>query len=244
MDRLQVRKNKGARIGSVAVVGADGSGKSTLIEKILQSSVEPIKCVYMGASVDASNVSLPTSRLLLYIKKRRMRHFLDASGRLPPASLMSAEMKAKMPRGKIAKTVGLINRVAEEWYRQFHVWAYQLRGYTVLCDRHYLFEYCPDAVSSNAEDQWLSVRIHSWMLRRLFPKPDMVIFLDAPAEMLLARKNEWPREHLERQRTVIIEQGQVCDNFVRVDASQSPESVLSQATASIERFRTVNRESA
>ncbi|MDH3433226.1 MAG: hypothetical protein OEM60_05180, partial [Gammaproteobacteria bacterium] len=124
----------------------------------------------MGASADASNVTLPTTRLLLYIKKRRMAHFVNASGRLPPAALISAEMKAMMPHGKIAKAVGLINRVAEEWYRQFHIWAYQLRGYTVLCDRHFLFEYCPDAVSSNAKDQCLSVRIHSWLLRRLFPK--------------------------------------------------------------------------
>ncbi len=242
MDKLQVRNSKSARIGTVAVVGADGSGKSTVIENILQSSVEPVKCVYMGASVDASNVSLPTTRLLQYIKKRRMAHFVDTSGRLPPATLMSEEMRAKMPRGKIAKAVGLVNRVAEEWYRQLHVWAYQLRGYSVLCDRHFLFEYCPDAVSIDAKDQWLSVRIHSWLLRRLFPKPDLVIFLDAPVETLLARKSEWPLEHLERQRAGIIEQGRVCDNFVRVDANQPLEIVLSQVRASLERFRIENQE--
>ena len=226
-------------IGTVAVVGADGSGKSTVIENILKSSVEPIKCVYMGASVDASNVSLPTTRLLLYIKKRRMAHFVDVSGRLPPAALMSAEMKAKMPGGKIAKALGLLNRVAEEWYRQLHVWAYRLRGYTVLCDRHFLFEYCPDSASSHAKDEPVSVRIHSWLLRRLFPKPDLVIFLDAPVETLYARKTEWPHEHLDRQRTGIIEQGRVCDNFVQIDASQPLESVLSEVKSSMERFRSV-----
>jgi thymidylate kinase len=232
-----------ARIGTVAVVGADGSGKSTVIENILKSSVEPIKCIYMGASIDASNVSLPTTRLLLNLKKRRMERFVDASGRLPPAALMTPEMKAIMPAGKFAKALGLVNRVAEEWYRQLHVWAYRLRGYTVLCDRHFLFEYCPDAASSHEKDEPLSVRIHSWLLRRLFPKPDLVIFLDAPVETLYARKTEWPHEHLERQRTGIIEQGRVCDNFVQIDASQPLESVLSQVRSSMERFRSVVEQS-
>jgi thymidylate kinase len=116
-----------------------------------------------------------------------------------------------------------------------HVWAYRLRGYTVLCDRHFLFEYCPDVGSDREADQLLSVRIHAWLLRRLFPKPDLVIFLDAPAETLYARKPEWPVEHLERQRAGIIEQGRACRNFVTIEASQPLESVLSQVRQCIGR---------
>lgn len=228
MDRAQEREGLRAKVGTVAVVGADGSGKSTVIDSILRSCDMPMKYMYMGSSMDASNVILPTTRLLMYIKKRRMARFVKASGRLPPATLMSEEMKEKLPSGKIVKALGLVNRVAEEWYRQLHVWVYRLRGYTVLCDRHFLFEYCPDAESDREADQQLSVRIHAWLLKHLFPKPDLVIFLDAPVETLYARKPEWPLEHLERQRVGIVKQGQACENFVRIDASQPLDCVLSQ----------------
>lgn len=228
----QLRSRK---FGTVAVVGADGSGKSTVIDSILRSPPSPMKYIYMGASIEASNVILPTSRLLMYIKKRRMARFVDASGRLPPTTLMTVEMKESMPGGKIAKALGVVNRIAEEWYRQLHVWMYRMRGYTVLCDRHFLFEYCPDVESDREADQLLSVRIHAWLLSRLFPKPDLVIFLDAPAEALYARKPEWPLEHLERQRAGIVEQGRACENFVRIDASQPLESVLFQVMECIGR---------
>jgi ABC-type dipeptide/oligopeptide/nickel transport system ATPase component len=174
MDGSQRNERKPAKIGTVALVGADGSGKSTVIDNILRTSTVPMKYIYMGVSMDASNVILPTTRLLMYIKKRRMARYVAPSERLPPSTLMTSEMKKALPSGRITKALGLMNRVAEEWYRQMHVWIYCLRGYTVICDRHFLFEYCPDAELHRSTDQLMSVRIHAWILRRLFPRPDLV----------------------------------------------------------------------
>jgi thymidylate kinase len=239
MDDTYGKLSKRRNIGTIAVVGADGSGKSTVIDRILRSSTVPMKYIYMGASINSSNVVLPTTRLLMHIKRRRMARFVDASESLPPSALMTSEMKEALPSGKITKALGLVNRVAEEWYRQLHVWVYRCRGYTVLCDRHFLFEYFPDVDSDRGSSQLLSVRIHEWILRRLFPRPDLVIFLDAPAKTLYARKPEWSLTHLERQRTSIAKQSQACDNFVKIDASQPLESVISQVRSYIEPGRVI-----
>ena len=228
MNNKYLSKRNNTKIGTVAFVGADGSGKSTVIDRILQSSTVPMKYIYMGASTDSANVILPTTRLLLYIKRRRLARVLKTSERLPPSALMTSNMKEALPSGNITKMIGLVNRVAEEWYRQLYVWIFRLRGYIVLCDRHFLFEYCPDAELGPSTDQRLSIRIHAWILRRLFPRPDLVIFLDASAETLYARKPEWPLKHLEKQRADITKQGQRCDNFVKIDASQPLESVISK----------------
>lgn len=221
---------------TVAIVGADGSGKSTIARRLVQQSAVPMKYIYMGAAIDKSNVSLPTSRLLTHLKRRRVAPLIDESGHLPPAALMSDEMRARVPRGKLVKAIGVVNRMAEEWYRQLAIWLYHFRGYVVVCDRHFLFEYCPNSESLRPESERLSVRIHSFLLRRFFPKPTLTVFLDAPPETLYARKPEWTLEHLERQRTGIVEQGNASPNFVRVDATQPIDGVVADVFAHLQRF--------
>ena len=222
---------------TVAIVGADGSGKSTIAEMILSDSRVPMKYIYMGASTDASNVSLPTSRLLAYLKRRRIAKSGDKSDSLPPAVLMSEEMKARLPRGRIVKALGLVNRIAEEWYRQLVVWINLLSGYIVICDRHFLFDYFPDSESLRSENDRASSRLHAYMLSRFFPRPNLTLFLDAPSEVLYARKPEWTVGHLDRQRTGIAEQGRYCRNFVVIDATQPVSKVFSDVHGHIDRFR-------
>jgi len=197
------------------------------------------KYMYMGASIDRSNISLPTSRLLTHLKRKRVAPLIEDTGALPPAALMSDEMKERVPRGRIVKAIGAINRSAEEWYRQLFLWTYQLRGYIVICDRHFLYEYFPNGRSFFSEHQLLSARIHAFVLRHFYPRPHITVFLDAPAEALYARKPEWSIEHLERQRIGINEQGKSCRNFIRVDATQPIDEVVADVAAHITQFRGV-----
>ena len=222
----------------VSIIGADGAGKSTVAKKLCDAHPLWMKYIYMGASIEASDISLPTSRLLVTMKRRRLGHISAEHDRLPPAAMMTDEMRARLPRGKAVKALGVINRIAEEWYRQVFVWYYTLRGYIVICDRHFLYEYFPDSKSLGSKDRRLSVRFHASLLRHYYPKPHLTVFLDAPPEVLHARKPEWTFEHLEKQRAGIIEQGKVAKEFVRVDATQSEDKVFSEVYAQIERFRT------
>lgn len=217
---------------AVAIVGADGCGKSTISGMLVEDAPEIVKYLYMGASIEASSVSLPTSRMLVRLKRKRLRMHDDAT-RLPPADVMSAQMKSQLPRGRIVKALGVINRIAEEWYRQCFVWIYKARGHLVVCDRHFLYEYFPNAVSRRTESRPLSVRLHDTILGRFFPRPDLTFFLDAPADVLYARKPEWTTAHIEQQREGILEQGRVDRNFIRIDATQPVDKVYSDVARAI-----------
>ena len=215
-----------ARPATIAVVGADGSGKTSIANALLANGVVPIKYLYMGPAIGSSNHALPTSRLIALLRRRKAAGLLPEDARMPPQELMSEQMQQRLQRGPILKTLGLINRVAEEWYRQLLAWTYQLQGYSVLCDRHYLFEYCPDSPSNRKPSARMSERLHNWLLAKCYPEPDLVIFLDAPADVLHARKPEWNTEYLNRQRTRILEQGACTRHFSIVDAQQPFPAVL------------------
>ena len=72
MGELQVsaderRKRRGF---TIALIGPDGAGKTTLAERLQQKLPFPIRYLYMGVSIESSNVTLPTSRLIAHIKKK------------------------------------------------------------------------------------------------------------------------------------------------------------------------------
>src|SRR5690606_8303333 len=57
------------RLFSVALVGPDGSGKTTISRRLLETLPLPIKYVYMGVNPDSSNLMLPTTWLLSKVKR-------------------------------------------------------------------------------------------------------------------------------------------------------------------------------
>lgn len=212
---------------TIALVGGDGAGKTTVAQMLQQSFPLPIKYLYMGTSIQSSNVALPTSRLVLYIKQRLYRKRMAAVG-TPVEPTISAHDLEYQPirRGRIGRVARLLNRVSEQWYRQLVAWYYQQRGYIVLFDRHFLFEYTPQQKVDSANPGGFSERLHRWQLSHLYPQPDLTLFLDAPPDVLYVRKAEWSPERLERYRQAVLEQGAVAKNFVRIDAAQPLEAVF------------------
>ena len=219
---------------TVALIGADGSGKTTISNQLLESFPLPMKYIYMGIAVQSSNVMLPTSRLILYLKLRAHQKTvknLDSS----PEFLEFNKVK----RGKIGATAGLLNRLAEEWYRQLVSWIYRMRGYIVLFDRHYIFEHANHADDLNKQGIRLTDRIHLWSLYRLYPKPDLVIYLDAPPELLVTRKKEWPIEQLKKHQESALKLGATMPNFIRIDATQKLEKVYEDVCESILHYKNI-----
>ncbi len=94
-----------------------------------------------------------------------------------------------------------------------------------------VFEYCPDSATTHAAATVMSQRLHNWLLAKFYPAPDLVMFLDAPAAVLHARKPEWTPEYLNRQRTRILEQGALTPNFFVIDAEKPFAEVLAIVTA-------------
>jgi thymidylate kinase len=61
---------------------------------------------------------------------------------------------------------------------------------------------------------------------RLMPQPDRVLFLDAPPDVLLARKQEVSKEALEKSRASYLALCQTHERFLVIDASQALEDVV------------------
>lgn len=218
---------------TIALIGPDGAGKTSVAEGLLTISPLPLKYLYMGTSVESSNVSLPTSRLAHRFKVAAHKRSLRRSGRALPSEVHLHGLEHRTDRrGKLGGFLRLLRRVSEESYRQLVSWRYQRRGHVVLYDRHFLFDALPRP-SQRHQRRRLTDRIHHWFLYRLYPRPDLVILLDAPSEVLYARKQEVPPERLDMERAALREKLEYVEHCVTIDASQPLHVVLAEVNGAI-----------
>jgi len=217
---------------SVALIGPDGAGKTTISRMLEERSPLPLKYIYMGVNIAASNFALPTSRLFEYLRGRQNE------GDNPS---LTEGRKIQQPKGwsrqagKMLWATGrLANHLADEWYRQLCSWGYQCSGYIALYDRHFLFDFSLDNV--DLEEEGFDVRLHRWFLTHLYPRPDLVIYLDAPAEVLFARKGEKDIGNLERRRQAFAQLMRSNPNCVVVDGTQPLPKVYDDVAAHILKF--------
>jgi thymidylate kinase len=218
-------------VTTVALVGPDGAGKSTVVKQVAAKLPLPVRVVYMGVNLEASTVMLPTTRLALAAKRRR-------GGRpdLVGASLAPSSTDRSGARHGLKSGLRLAGWVAEEWFRQLIAWSYELRGFVVLFDRHFFCDYYAHDVAGRGPGRPLTSRIHGFLLERVYPRPDLVICLDAPAGVLLARKREGTLDSLERRRAEYLGQAGLFRGFAVVDASRPPDQVVDEVVALVRRF--------
>lgn len=214
-------------MSSIALIGPDGAGKTTVARMLEQSGILPIKYLYMGINTSSSNLALPTSRLVEYLKPRLVR-----AGSRSPSRANPASTKPTGP-GMAWRSARLVNRLAEEWFRQVVSWSWEFRGYIVLHDRHFLFDFAPELAPAGDGPEPLDHRLHRWFLAHLYPRPKLVILLDAPGAVLFARKGESTPEELERRRQGLLRLGRVTPGFVRIDATRPLDEVFAEAAAHV-----------
>ena len=214
---------------TVALIGADGAGKTTLVRQLADSQPVPLRYIYMGLNPEASTHMLPSTWLLLAAKRALGRSSHQAGPPDAEAARRRGEgaglLKRSLSGFKSILRIG--NQIGEEWFRQIVAWYYVRRGKVVLFDRHFYCDYYGHDMSGEATHRSLAQRLHGSMLRRFYPKPDLIVLLDAPAEVLFARKGEGTVELIESRRQEYLRMRESDEVAVLVvDASQSPEQVM------------------
>ena len=223
-------------MATIAIIGSDGSGKTTIIKKLQKNYPLPMKYIYMGLNLESSNYLLPSSRLILKQKLRSIKKKAVSTGNMDLLNLSTHHIDYRtQKRNMLFVTFRTINRLAEIWYRQIISWSFQACGYLVIYDRHFLFDTAlnPEDKNSSQNDP---NRVFRWFSTYFFPRTDLVIFLDAPPEILLQRQNEVPLEYLITQRAALLAQGRITKNFLRIDASQPIEKVYTDVTNQINKL--------
>jgi thymidylate kinase len=207
---------------TVALIGADGAGKTSVARALERSGEVPIKYVYMGVNKEASNHLLPTTRALRALKRVLGRG--GSEGGPPDPRAKEAPRGALRGLLRAAKSSVLVaNRMGEEWFRVRVARRYERRGYVVLFDRHFYADYWAHDVAPDAPRSFAQ-RLHARFLARL-PRPDCTILLDAPAEVLFARKAEGTLALLDRRRREYLDLARELADCVVIDASRPEDEV-------------------
>ncbi len=102
---------------------------------------------------------------------------------------------------------------------------HRLRGRVVVYDRHGL-----DALVGLPRAS-LKARLRRWILRHAIPDPALVLVLDAPAEVMFARKGEHDVATLDLQRRGYLALAARMPSAEVLDASRDPDAVRRDAIA-------------
>jgi thymidylate kinase len=196
--RLQPRPAR-QRSALVVLVGLDGSGKTTVAREICCQAARTenfrgIRYFHWRPAV-FGQAALPLPEFRNVPRKPRL------NGN-PVRSLLSI--------ARLLKNLVLSNLAY--WLR---VGPMLRRGGLVLVDRYY-YNYYLDPVSVKYYGP-------SWLLDRLcpfFPRPDLVVVLRAPSEVLLARKQELSAEEISRQIALLDRLPIKAGGVLELDASR------------------------
>jgi thymidylate kinase len=194
---------------TVALLAPDGGGKTTLATELTRRFYLPSRYIYMGSNIEASTVGLPTTRWI-QARSTRPKH------------------SSQLPAWALARAMRFVNNLAEQWYRYGTSYYHMIRGRLILFDR-----YVYDGQLNGSRKRSLKTRARRWLLSAAAPKPDLVVFLDAPGELLYARKGEHSPAILEQQRQHYLDLREHLPQMVVVDATRDAEQVRRSVTSLI-----------
>ena len=216
----------------MALIGVDGAGKSTVARQVVDRLPFDADYLYMGVNLEASSVMLPTTRVALAIKRRRGGRSDMTVGHLDPG------WRRGGPIAATRRLIRIVNWLAEEAYRAALARRIQRRPAMVVFDRHFFCDYYASAVAPDGSTLPLDARLHGYVLRRWYPRPEMTIFLDAPPAVLVARKPGETIERVTQRRLAYLELERVLPAFQVVDANRPVSEVVDDVVERIVAFAT------
>ena len=190
---------------SVVLLGPDGAGKSSITDALPQ--------LLAGAFPRSAcwGFAPPLSRLFRRSSQNAVQR-TDQPHALPPRSLTTSVVRAAY-------------WLAYEIFGYARLRLALTRSTLVLNDRHFVDILVDAKRYRYGGPPWLLSLV--W---RLIPKPDLIILLDAPAEVLQTRKQEVSLDETARQRRAYLEMVRTFENGRIVDASRPFERVANDVS--------------
>lgn len=193
----------------IAFLGVDGSGKSSVLQQLEETFCPPL---YAGMKIVHRRPGL-----IAPVKENKLE-----SGE-------EVKHYSKSPHHVVISVIKLAI-AALDWFLGYWVYVvyYRNKNYLVCFDRHYLLDLLVDPLRYRyGGPTWLT-RIVIYLL----PKPDLIILLDAPIEVIQSRKQEVSPETAVQQRSAYLKLVSAHPNGYIVDATRS----LKDITADIEQL--------
>jgi len=160
------------RLGPVvAVLGPDGAGKTSVIAGLRG---------YIPVAVTA-----------LYLGRRRTRR-RSVTG---PKGPNEQDEVARSRAGRLRETAFVLRNAIRSWTRLLPGYLAAWRGHIVLCDRHPI-----EILAVRPRRTQPARAIERFIAGHVIPRPDAMIVLDAPGEILLERKSDHSTQQLEQWR--------------------------------------------
>lgn len=191
----------------VAILGADGAGKSTVLAQV-EDDLAPA------------------------YRRTKRYHLRPHFGRVTADGPAVVAPHSKPPRGWLTSTVKLAMWWTDYTIGYFlYVLPWVIRSTLVLFDRYYY-----DLTVDSRRYRYGGSRWLAQLFGKLIPRPQLIILLDAPAEVLQARKQEVPIEETHRQQAsyrALV--GSFSDGHV-VNAAKPLQEVVAQVNGIILEF--------
>jgi len=207
LAHIHTNKSAEAKGAFVVLLGLDGSGKTTLARRLI---------VLASKTKTVSGV--------------RYFHWLPSLGsrfEFPLPEPGNQPRKTERPFGALHSLLSAA-RLARNIIRAQLAWWLRLRplcnrGHLVIADR-YFYNYHLDPLSVKYfGPRWLLA-----LAGHFFPKPDVVITLNAPPEILLSRKQELSKQQIYEQAATLEKLDFGDARVIRADATESPEVVANK----------------
>lgn len=197
----------------VVLIGPDGCGKSTVAQRVAERLVHTFR--------PDKSVRIHWKPAVFFKGRRAAR---------PP----TVDPHGQSCRGPVLSLVFLVYHWIEYLVGGWlHFLPVRFRNGLVLVDRYY-YDFAVDPRRFRMQVQPAVVR---WLFRHV-PQPDLVFLLDAPADILRARKAEVTAAETERQRKAYQELLSRLSHGRTVDATAPTEVVTDQILSEILAFMT------